>query len=249
MSDMYVKEEIRKYWNSRGKDYDKSPGHSGLPEVWKDILAGVFEGKMKILDVGTGTGFLALILTELGHDVVGIDLSEGMLEVAREKAEKFGLKIEFKIGDAENLPFGDGSFDAVVCRHVLWTLPNPQRAIEEWCRVVREGGKVVVIDGKWLGNSITARFRRFVGQIGIAVYERRNPWKGYHYRKEISKMLPFCSGSDPENVVELFRNAGLSNISIKDLSWIRELMMHNQPLVYRFAWSGRKYFMIEGFKS
>ena len=107
---MYVKEEIRKYWNSRGKDYDKSPGHSALPEVWKDILAGVFEGKMKILDVGTGTGFLAFILTELGHDVVGIDLSEGMLEVAREKAEKFGLKIEFKIGDAENLPFGDGSF-------------------------------------------------------------------------------------------------------------------------------------------
>ncbi|WP_048085897.1 class I SAM-dependent methyltransferase [Archaeoglobus veneficus] len=246
MSD--VKEKIREYWDLRGKDYDKSPGHASLPEVWRDVLASVFERRMQILDVGTGTGFLALILAELGHEVVGIDLSKGMLEVAKKKARKLGVDVEFKLGDAENLPFDDCSFDAVICRHLLWTLPNPQKAIEEWSRVVRDGGKVVAIDGKWLDSSPPAKLRRFIGRIAVAVYERRNPWKNYHYRKEINKMLPFYGGSDPEKVAEMFGRAGLSDISVKDLSWIREMMLNSQPFVYRLAWGGRNYFMIEGFK-
>ncbi len=104
-----IKERIRSYWDARGREYDRSPGHSSLPEVWKDVLSKVFEKESRILDVGTGTGFIALLLAELGHEVVGVDLSKGMLEVARKKAEKRGLQIEFKFGDAENLPFADNS--------------------------------------------------------------------------------------------------------------------------------------------
>jgi len=243
-----VKEYIRKYWDSRGKDYDKSPGHSGLPEVWKGVLSKTFEGKKRILDIGTGTGFLAILLADLGHEVVGVDLSSGMLEVAREKARKAGVKVEFRLGDAENLPFKDNSFDATICRHVLWTLPNPDKAIQEWSRVVRSGGKVVVIDGKWHDKSVKTRIRRFVGQIGIAIYERRNPWKNYHYRKNINKELPFYGGSSPEKVSELFRNAGLSNISTRDLSWIREMQRKDMALIYRLAWRSNEYFLVEGIK-
>jgi ubiquinone/menaquinone biosynthesis C-methylase UbiE len=243
-----VKEKIMEYWDSRGEDYDKSPGHANLPEVWKEVLSNLFERKMRILDVGAGTGFLALILAELGHEVFGIDLSKGMLEVAREKARKSKLSIEFKLGDAENLPFENGSFDAVICRHLLWTLPNPQKALKEWSRVVREGGKVVAIDGVWLDKSPVVRLRRFIGRLAIAVYEKRNPWKGYHYQKEINKMLPFYGGSDPEKVVEMFGRANLSNISVKDLSWIGKMMLRSQPFLYRIAWRNKAYFMIEGFK-
>jgi len=243
-----VKEYIRKYWDSRGKDYDKSPGHSGLPEVWKGVLSETFEGKKRILDIGTGTGFLAILLAELGHEVVGVDLSSSMLEVAREKARKAGVKVEFRLGDAENLPLKDNSFDATICRHVLWTLPNPDKAIQEWSRVVRSGGKVVVIDGKWLDNSVKTRIRRFIGQIGIAIYERRNPWKNYHYRKNINKELPFYGGSSPERVYELFRNAGLSDISTRDLSWIREMQRKDMALIYRLAWRSNEYFLVEGIK-
>ncbi len=243
-----VKGHIQKYWNSRGKDYDRSPGHVSLPEVWREVLASTFEGRMRILDVGTGTGFLALILAELGHEVVGIDLSRGMLAVAREKARKTGMDVEFRLGDAENLPFSDASFDAVICRHLLWTLPNPQKAVKEWSRVVGDAGKVVAIDGRWFDTSGFVKLKRFVGRLGIALYEKRNPWKNYHYRKEISKILPFYGGSTPEKIVEMFGEAGLSNISVRDLSWIREIMLKNQPFVYRLAWGGRPYFMVEGVK-
>ena len=119
---MDVKRLIKEYWDSRGDSYDKSPGHVCLPDVWRSILSDVFDSKMRILDVGTG--FLALILAELGHEVVGLDISDGMLSVARKKAEQRGLRIQFKLGDAENLPFKDDSFDAVICRHLIWTLPN-----------------------------------------------------------------------------------------------------------------------------
>jgi len=61
-------------------------------------------------------------------------------------------------------------------------------------------------------------------------------------------MLPFYGDSTPEKVTEMFRNAGLSNISVKDLTWIRRMILGNQPLVYRLAWGNKSYFMVEGFK-
>lgn len=239
-----MKERVRAYWDWRASSYDSSPGHVGLPEVWKEALANVFEEKMRILDVGAGTGFIALLLTELGHEVVGVDMSKGMLEVARNKARQKGLQIEFKLGDAENLPFADNSFDAVICRHLLWTLPNPQKAVNEWSRVARK--KVVAIDGSWYPKSIPARLRRFIGRLGIAIYEKRKPWRG-HYNREINRMLPLRGNLAPEKIVELFRNAGLS-ASIRDLSRVRRKLLENRPFVYRLAWEDKPYFMVEGFK-
>lgn len=244
----YVKEKITEYWNSRGQDYDKSPGHSSLPEVWTRVLSSLFKRKMRILDVGTGTGFIALLLAELGHEVVGIDLSKGMLEVAIEKARKKKLNIEFKLGDAENLLFDDCSFDAVICRHLLWTLPDPQKAVKEWKRVVKPKGRVVAIDGSWFDKSLKSNIKRFLGRIGVAIYEKRNPWKNYCYLQKISEMLPFYNNLTPEKAVKLFENAGLLNISVRDLGWIRKTMLEKQPFVYRFAWSNKVYFMVEGFK-
>ena len=244
-----IKEQIKQYWDSRGKDYDKSPGHTSLPELWRDVLSDVFNSKMRILDVGTGTGFLALLLAELGHDVVGIDLSRGMLEVAVQKARKSNLKVEFKLADAENLPFSNDSFDAVICRHLLWTLPNPLKAVKEWSRVVKPKGKVVAIDGSWFDKSLKSNAKRFLGRIGVAIYEKRNPWRNHHYLQKIGEMLPFYNNLTPEKAVKLFENAGLLNVSVKNLSWIRERMLEKQPFIYRFAWSGKAYFMVEGFKS
>jgi ubiquinone/menaquinone biosynthesis C-methylase UbiE len=243
---MDVKRRIKEYWDNRGESYDRSPGHVCLPDVWRKVLSEVFDGKMRILDVGTGTGFLALILAELGHEVVGLDLSEGMLRVARKKAEQRGLKIQFKLGDAENLPFKDESFDAVICRHLIWTLPNPKSALEEWARVARR--KVIVIDGKWMDSSISTRVRKFFSRILIGIYERRNPFRYFHYRKDINKVLPFYGGAELRVLLDMFESAGL-NPNVRDLMWIREMQMRDMPFVYRIAWTKRDYFMIEGVKS
>ena len=169
-----------------------------------------------------------------------------MLRVAWKKAEQRGLKIQFKLGDAENLPFKDESFDAVICRHLIWTLPNPKSALEEWARVARR--KVIVIDGKWMDSSISTRVRKFFSRILIGIYERRNPFRYFHYRKDINKVLPFYGGAELRVLLDMFESAGL-NPNVRDLMWIREMQMRDMPFVYRIAWTKRDYFMIEGVKS
>ncbi len=233
---MNVKATIRDYWDKRSESYDRSPGHVCLPELWKSILNDVFEDMARILDVGTGTGFLASLLAELGHEVVGLDISKGMLNVARRKT-----KVDFILGDAESLPFKDESFDAVICRHLLWTLPNPGRAISEWVRVARE--MVVIIDGKWMTNNFRSKLRRFLGRLLVGIYERRNPFEPIHYGRYL---LPFYGGISADIVIEMLRSAGLK-VKVLDLSWLRKRMGEKLPFAYRIAWTSDDYFMIVGF--
>ncbi|WP_457591779.1 methyltransferase domain-containing protein [Geoglobus sp.] len=241
---MDVKDRVREYWDRRSSDYDRSPGHSGLEDLWKDVLRTVFERRMRILDIGTGTGFLAILLAELGHDVTGIDISEGMLSVARRKAEERGLEIDFRIADAENLPFEDSDFDATICRHVLWTLPNPDRAVSEWVRVVSHGGKVVVIDGSWQGSSLG----RAIGRCLVALYEGRNPLRSTGYDGDLSKHLPLHRTMSKHAVLELMRGAGISRTRVMDLEWLRAKLLEGKPFFYRLAWGNRSYFLVEGIK-
>ncbi len=245
---MDVKRAIREYWDSRAREYDRSPGHTILPEVWREVLRKTFPSKMKILDVGTGTGFIALLLAELGHEVTGIDISTGMLEVAKRKAAEMGVEVEFRIGDAEDLPFDDETFDAVVSRHLLWTLTDPRKAVEEWKRVVKRGGKVVAFDGVWMDPSLASKVKRGIARIAIAIYERRNPLRRIHYGRKISRALPFYGGMDPSKVVELFEFAGLEDVRVRDLTWIRRLALDGEPAFYRLALEDRRYFMVEGYR-
>ncbi|AEH06086.1 class I SAM-dependent methyltransferase [Methanothermococcus okinawensis] len=183
-----VKKEVKTYWDFRSQSYDDSPGHSGFVDIWRTVLSETFKGKMKILDVGCGTGFLSLILAELGHEVVGIDLSEGMLSKAEKKAGDLGLNIDFIIGDAENLPFDDGSFDIVVERHILWTLPNPDKAIKEWSRVIKNEGKLILIESEKKEENVGS----------------------HHYNEEIAKELPFSNGIDLEKFKEIANKCSLT---------------------------------------
>ncbi len=95
-------------------------------------LAGV-----SVLDVGTGTGRAALALAKRGARVVGLDSSEEMLRVAELNAEREGLAVEFRTGDAHSLPYADGSFDLVTSLRVLMHTPDWQRCLSELCRVAR----------------------------------------------------------------------------------------------------------------
>jgi len=246
-----VKEEIKKYWNERSKFYDLAVGHriSGEEEkiAWLTELKNVFgEQKKRILDVGTGTGFLAILLAELGHDVTGIDISDGMLEVAREKAQKLGLKIRFMRGDAENLPFGDQTFDGVVCRHLLWTLPNPEKAISEWVRVTVEGGKIVIIDGAWNKRGPLARcIHRLGWMLHTMIRERSNPLKRYHYPKSVREKLPYAGKLEGTEIASLLSNFELEEILVRDLKYLREIQRKYLPWYLRISYS-YPYFLVSG---
>lgn len=147
------KEEIKDYWNKRSLTFDDEVGHGGADRteclLWQSHFSQTLgEKSLKILDVGTGTGFIALNLAELGHQVTGIDLGEMMLEKARLKADKTGLATTFLLGDAEHPNFPDHSFDVIICRHVFWTLLEPEQTLAEWKRILTDDGLVVLIDGK-----------------------------------------------------------------------------------------------------
>jgi SAM-dependent methyltransferase len=102
---------------------------------------------LKVLDVGCGTGFLALRMAELGHRAVGIDLSEEMLAEARRKTEGTGLPVTFQLGDAEAPPPDGAPYDVILERHVIWTLPQPREAVRTWQALLKPGGLLILIEG------------------------------------------------------------------------------------------------------
>src|SRR5438067_12630987 len=133
-----VKQQVATHWDRRAAHFDEDFGHSiktaAERAAWDRILALVVPSRpsLAILDAGCGTGFLSLELAGRGHRVTGVDFAPSMLAIARRKAGRQGLDIHFEQADAEQLPFPPGSFDLAISRHVLWTLPHPEAAIDEW---------------------------------------------------------------------------------------------------------------------
>jgi len=142
---------------------------------------------LKVLDVGCGTGVMGLLFAEMGHQVTGVDLSEGMMAKAREKAYVQKLSIELRRGDAEHLPFNDGSFNVVVNRHLLWTLPHPEIALKEWHRVLKKGGMVIIIDGVWKDKSFPIRAKRILSDGLARIFGLTH---GGHYDKKLREPAP-----------------------------------------------------------
>jgi len=237
-SEINIKRNIRNYWHKRSKTYDKFPAADSEEEekaAYSNVLKRFFNGNSReILDVGTGTGFMAMILAEMGHKTTGIDITEAMLEEARHKACGNSHGASFQIGDAENLPFGDASFDAIVCRYLLWTLPDPRMALNEWHRVIRPGGMIICVEGQWSHNSLKGRLKKMSRKLGILLYEKTNP-RQLGYDNETNKRLLFRSGFVPEQAIALFQEGGLVNISTELLTDIRNIQARNMPLLYRLA--------------
>lgn len=218
-----VKTIMREVWDKRASTFDRSPGH-GIHSVqekwaWQHLLRqALAAGQCDVLDVGCGTGAIALLLAEMGHRVTGLDISEAMLEKAREKATPLDLSAEFKCGDAEELPFEDGTFDAVVGRHVLWTLPNPEKAVAEWERVLRPGGRVIIIDGNWGANrSLSRRIWRSLGQLLILITEFRNPWPRWGL-EDISDKLPMWQSGRPQADMTVLGSLGFRDIEVMEVN-------------------------------
>jgi ubiquinone/menaquinone biosynthesis C-methylase UbiE len=147
-----IKTAVSRYWSGRAAEFDQGPSHGVLNEAqhqaWLALLREVAgPPPLTILDVGCGTGFLAMRMAELGHTAVGIDLSDEMLAAAQRKGEGSGLPVTFQRGDAESPPQDGAPYDIILERHVIWTLPQPQEALRAWWALLKPGGLLILIEG------------------------------------------------------------------------------------------------------
>lgn len=148
------KNQIINYWDKRALSFSKDKQaelESKHAQAWiKEInnVTSIQEG-MKILDIGTGAGFLAILCAQQGSDVTGIDISSDMIKSAQQNAQHFHQDIQFQIMDAEQLAFEDATFDVVIARNVTWLLSNTQEVYREWLRVLKPNGTLINIDGDY----------------------------------------------------------------------------------------------------
>ena len=118
------------------------------------------------------------------------------------------MRCRFEQADAEQLPFAPASFDLVISRHVLWTLPHPEAAIDEWIRVLRPGGRLVVVDGAVLDGSD----RRAGASPGA-----RNARTSAEYAA-VGDRLPFLGGRPREEIETLLQAHGLAGVASDPLA-------------------------------
>ncbi|AKJ38029.1 class I SAM-dependent methyltransferase [Methanosarcina barkeri] len=220
---METKEVIRNYWDYRSETYSTEIVEQSEEEwaTWKNMLSSTVDRRehLEILDVGTGPGQLALMFAEMGHHVTAVDLSTRMLDKARKNALKKSLDINFIHGDAEDLQFPDMQFDVVSSKFLLWTLPDPQKALSEWKRVLKKDGMIIAIDGDWFNSGIFLKSIRAISD-GIRSIKERNFHNLFnqHYNP-IKNDLPLYS-LKPDQVFRFFNDAGFENINIERTDYL-----------------------------
>ncbi|MFN8189272.1 MAG: GNAT family N-acetyltransferase [Nocardioidaceae bacterium] len=147
-------------WDAEAAVFDSAADH-GLhdPDVraaWRELLLATLPPPpARVADLGCGTGTLSLLLTDEGYNVAGVDVSPAMVERAVAKRGE-RLTPTFVVGDAATPPL-EGPFDVVLCRHVLWALPDPPAALRRWGDLLAPDGRLVLIEGHWsTGAGLTA---------------------------------------------------------------------------------------------
>ncbi len=247
-----IKEWIQRSWNDSAERYSqewtvndlKPPGS----EVWTSCVLERTKDRLRILDVGTGPGSLAILCARAGHDVYAVDIAENMVSMAIRNAECSNVRITATRADAESLPFDDGFFDLVVCKGAFWCMTAPERTYNEFNRVLRKGGMMRIFDGSHHkrgddydpAEQDSLEDRRYKEQYGC---DRPKLYKDFNNNRGWITYLPLTYVERPSYDMELIARVGFSSCTMDDIT---SRVVFNDDL--RFYNSGRFYFRITAVK-
>jgi len=223
--DRDVTGDIREFWDEDAATYDDSPSHyPARPQeqaAWAATLRGLLpEPPATVLDMGAGTGFLSLLLAAQGYAVTAADISPRMLARLAAKAADRGLAVTVAETDALHPP--PGEFAAVVERHLIWTLPDPDAALAAW-HAAAPAGRLVLVEGSW-----NARGTGGADQLLLHARELvrliRPPRADHHdhYSERVTAAIRYPSGLTPAEAVELVEASpwGAARIErLRDVEW------------------------------
>ena len=230
-----ILEENRAYWTWRAPGYseiNREELTNGRHRRWKECLASElaahFPGwaaeTIRVLDIGTGPGFFAILLAELGCDVTAVDLTEAMLREARNNAGESADRIRFLEMNAEELSFDDAQFDVIVSRNLTWDLPHPERAYAEWIRVMEPGGLLLNFDANWYSylydDAAKEAYERDRANSAASNIEDRNVGENFDVMEEIARRVPLSGVQRPAWDREVLQALGVSVASDEDV-WQR----------------------------
>lgn len=149
--------EDRARWDAEAGTFDQAPDHGLLDTevraAWLALLLQHLPAPpARILDLGCGTGTLTVLLAEQGYRVDGIDFSPEMIRLAEIKVAGL-VGVTLILADAGDPPVEQAAYDVVLCRHLLWAMPEPGTALRNWAQLLTPDGTLLLIEGRWSNDA------------------------------------------------------------------------------------------------
>ena len=218
-SDLGKKEQVTKMFDTISKEYDglNRVISFGIDIKWRKRVVEIVKKQQPktILDIATGTGDLAINLAETSaEEIVGLDISPGMLEVGKEKvkAKQLDNRVEMIIGDSENMPFEDNTFDAITVAFGVRNFETLENGLKDILRVLKPGGTFVILETSVptkfpfkQGNKAYSKF--ILPSIGRLFSKDKTAYK---YLSESASVFPYG-----EALNNILRNIGFINVEDK----------------------------------
>jgi ubiquinone/menaquinone biosynthesis C-methylase UbiE len=194
-----VMKKIGEYWDQRSSGFDEEHDTEDI-NTWMRSLKALLGADINksVLDLGTGTGFLANMTAKLGYSTIGVDISGEMLKYAVNHAETQETNAVFMKGNILALPFVDNIIDYIINSRLLWTLVEPDAVIKEWRRILKPGGKILC-------------FHRMKEGFGLTTN------KNNVYQDDAVAAQLQISGARMEELTALLKRNGLLEVKIEKL--------------------------------
>lgn len=218
------KEQVADMFDSISGKYDflNRLLSGGVDIYWRKKALSMIKDRKNnlVLDIATGTGDLAIEANKIlkVDKIIGVDISEGMLNVGKEKIKKLGLtdKIELQMGDSEKLLFGDNTFDTVIVSFGVRNFENLLKGLTDMCRVLKPGGTCLVVEFSKPASFPFKQFYWFYSTKILPIIGKlvSKDSSAYSYLPESVKAFP-----DGKAFLDVFEQAGFKETSVKTLTF------------------------------